>query len=376
MTEAKASLLMGSAKHAAGRHVEARHHAFQAGLLYQSCNDDEGQAETAVLLGQCNHALWRYREASEALLYALTHARLTRNRKMQSEILVLLSQVLADTRNHPEEALQHAEEAFALSDKPQEMSRCTSSASALGAMCVAHGKMGEHMEAVQCAKQQRDACVSNADVRGKERALCNLGKAQLALGLADEAEQTFQQQREAAVWLGDMASEACALQGLSNALVDLRCYDLALDTIREEEVVLDCIGDFGRRRLCLDRLCKLLEKLKCKSEAMDIRRREGVPLHPLAPLFSREDENQLHFDEDRVIKTPRLCHHENPHPWTLPTLPSQYLMWGNRFHLSSSPGRRVMLNFPAGYIKKDFEPIKKAEPQPPPPPPKKTLNLV
>jgi len=32
----------------------------------------------------------------------------------------------------------------------------------------------------------------------------------------------------------------------------------------------------------------------------------------------------------------------------LPVLPSQYLRWGNRFHLSSSPGRRVTLNFPAG----------------------------
>lgn len=371
MTEAKASLIMGWAKHVAGRHVEARHHAFQAGLLYKSCNDDKGQAETAVLLGQCNHALWRYREASEALLYALAHARLTRDRKRQSEILVLLSQVLA--HNQPREALEHAQEAFALSEQTEE----TTSASALGAMCVAYGKMGQHVEAAQRAKQQRDACVANADVKGKKSALCNLGEAQLALGLADEAEETFKQQREAAVLLADMVGEARALQGLSKALVGLRCYDLALDTIREEEVVLDCIGDFGRRRLCLDRLCKLLEKLKLRSEAMDIRRREGVPLHALAPLFSREDENQLHFDEDRVLKTPRLCHFENPHPWTLPTLPSQYLIWGNRFHLSSSPGRRVMLNFPAGYIKKDFEPIKKAEPEPPPPPPpKKSLNLV
>jgi hypothetical protein len=95
----------------------------------------------------------------------------------------------------------------------------------------------------------------------------------------------------------------------------MRQYDVALDTIRQEEIVWDCIGDFGRRRWCLDRICKLLEKMKCNREATEIRCREGAALHPLAPLFSREDQNQLHFDQDRVIKTPRLCHNENPHPW-------------------------------------------------------------
>ena len=162
-------------------------------------------------------------------------------------------------------------------------------------------------------------------------ALCIKGWALLALKNATLAEETFLQQQQAAVGLGDVVGEASALQGLSAALVALRQYDLALDILRQEEVLWDCMGDFMRRRMCLDRICKMLEKLKQRNEAMVIRRREGVSVHPLAPLFSNEDYKQSHFDEDRVIV-------------------SQYLMWGNRFHLSSSTGRRVTLNFPAGEL--------------------------
>ena len=380
--EAKASLVMAWAKHSAGRHVEARHHASQAGRMYEHLNDVGGQADAAFMLGKCQHGLWQYREASESLLYALTHARFTRNRKRQSEILQVLSKVFAD--DHPKEALEHAQEALALS--AQEEKVAATSASALGALSVAYSSKGEHMSAAQSAQQQLHMCTSEEHMQGKERALSNLGHAQLALGLADEAERTFSLQREAAVWLGDMPGEASALQGLGKALIELRCYELAIDAMREEEVVWDCIGDFWRRRWCLDRLCKLLEQMKCKRDAMEIRLREGVPVHSLAPLFSEEFlTHQLHFDEERVVMNPRLCHVEKPHPWSLPVLPSQYLLWGNRFHLSSSPGRRVMLNFPAGFIKEDFEQIKKKEPEPiekkepeplPPPPPRKSLNLV
>mmetsp|Transcript_37723 Transcript_37723/g.60825 ORF Transcript_37723/g.60825 Transcript_37723/m.60825 type:complete len:117 (-) Transcript_37723:33-383(-) len=115
--------------------------------------------------------------------------------------------------------------------------------------------------------------------------------------------------------------------------------------------------------------------MKCSREATAIRQREGVSSHPLAPLFSAAEGHQLHCDEDRVVVAPRLCHAEKPHAWALPVLPSQYLRWGNRFHLSSSPGRRVTLNFPAGYITKDFEPIKYAQPEPPPKPKTSKLNL-
>ena len=135
------------------------------------------------------------------------------------------------------------------------------------------------------------------------------------------------QQQQAAVGLGDVVGEASALQGLSAALVALRQYDLALDILRQEEVLWDCMGDFMRRRMCLDRICKMLEKLKQRNEAMVIRRREGVSVHPLAPLFSNEDYKQSHFDEDRVIKNPRLCHNERrASPWSVEAAPRQVLL--------------------------------------------------
>ena len=343
LVEAEASMIIGSAKHAAGRHVEAQHHAPQAGCLFRHCADEVHCADAAVLLGKCQHRLWRYRKACKTLLYALTHARFARDSKRQSEILSSLSHVLADI-GHTSQAIEHAEEALALSQGNADLLR----ENALGALSVAHARRGDHHEAARYAEEMLQMCVRNEHVQKKERALWSLGKAQLALGLADVAERTFLQQREAALWLGDMAGEASALKGLSEALVALRQFELALDTSCQEEIVWDCIGDFGRRRWCLDRICKLLEKMKCKEQAMAIRRREGTSVHPIAPLFSREDFHQLHFDEDRVIVNPRLCHYEKPHPWAIPILPSQYLLWGNRFHLSSSPGRRVMLNFPAG----------------------------
>jgi tetratricopeptide (TPR) repeat protein len=344
LIEAKASLVMGSAMYAAGRHVEAQQHAHQAGCLFRNCADELRSAEAALLLGKCQHRLGRYRKACKNLLHALTNARFTRDCKRQSEILSVLGQVLADM-GHTSEALEHAEEALALSQTANVDQHIQG---ALGAISLAHARRGDHGKAARYAEEMLQMCVNNEHAQKKERALWCLGTAQLALGLADAAERTFLQQREVALWLGDMAGEASALKGLSEALVALREFELAIDTSCQEEIVWDCIGDFGRRRWCLDRICKLLEKMKRKEEAMVIRRREGTPIHPLAPLFSREDQNQLHFDEDRVIINPRLCHYEKPHPWTIPVLPSQYLLWGNRFHLSSSPGRRVMLNFPSG----------------------------
>jgi len=210
--EAKASMIMGLAKHSAGRHVEALHHSRQAGLLYRHCDDTLGQAEAAVVLGKCQHGLWRYREASASLLYALTHARLSRDRTRQSHILSILSQVLADMGHYPKEALEHAEEALALSRMDQDAT--DSCASALGAICVAYAGMGKHEQAAQHAQDQLALCSRQQHVHGKERALWNLGRAQLALGRAEEGEHTFLVQRETAVLLGDIACEASALQGL------------------------------------------------------------------------------------------------------------------------------------------------------------------
>ena len=401
LLEAKASLCIASAKHAAGRYVEARHLACQAGALFKHCDDADGQMEAACALGVCQFGLWRFREASQSLLHALTLARRDNKYKFQVKVLILLSRVLADL-GHQREALEHAHAALTLSKETQEASSMTTSA--LEAVATAHLRAGDHDKAAQCAEELLDKCESTNDLSGKQTALRQVGEAQLALGNVHDAEHLFLRQRDTALSLGDMAGAALALQGISSALVALRQYDLALDTVRQEEILWDCIGDSGirplllfhlcpshppkitilnpymcsmpgRRRLCLNRICKLLEKMKCKREAMEIRRREGVAIHSLAPLFSIEDEHQQHFDEDRIIIKPRLCHYEKPHPWTLPVLPSQYLIWGNRFHLSSSPGRRIMLNFPAGYIKKDFEPIKRQEAEEAPPP-KKTLNLV
>lgn len=315
--EARASMLMGWAKLCAGRYVEARHHARQAGLIFLQSGDESpvckcGQVDTAVVLGECNHRLWRYHEASESLLFALTKARQMSDRRRQCEILAKLSKVLADM-GKSQSASEHAHEALMLSQDDCQ------AANAIGAKSFVFAQMGEHEVAATHAREQLAASsrgVSYEHTKGKERALFSLGMAQLALDLPDEAEKTFLLQQEAAVWLGDMTGEADALQGLSMALVALRQYDLALDTLREEEVLWDCIGDFMRRRRCLDRLCKMLEKMKHKADAMVIRRREGTSMHPLAPLFSNEDFNQLHFDEDHVIVNPRLCHYERPHPWS------------------------------------------------------------
>ena len=375
--EALLSVTLARAKHAMGRHVEALHLAHQAAVLFRHCEDGVGQAEAAMILGHCQARMWRPREAGESLAHALALYRaLSFDVKPQIEILGLLGNVLAEMGLR-KEAMQHAEEALALSESADDK---TLSALALKALAEVHARVGDHSQSAQIAHKLQK-CVTEGDMLEKFRALKLLGQAQLASGAIEEAEQTFMQQRDAALSFGNMAGAADALQNLGCALVALRQYEVALDCVRHEEVLWDCIGDFGRRRLCLDRMCKLLDKMKCKGRAMEIRRAEGVALHPLAPLFSSEDEHQLHFDEDRVILAPRLRHNEQPHPWTLPLLPSQYLLWGNRFHLSSSPGRRVMLNFPAGYIKKDFEAIKKletaaAEPPPPPSQPRKSFNLV
>lgn len=317
MVEARASMMMGCAKFCAGRIVEARHHAQQAGVLYLHSGDESalckcGQVDAAVTLGECNHRLWRYRESSEALLFALTKARQMADCRRQCDILAKLSQVLSEM-GHSQSARQHAQEALKLSQDEDQTVR------ALGANVLVLLQTGEPRSAAQHAQAQLEVCVRGGSYehhKGKERALFSLGMAQLAMGLPNDAENTFLRQQEAAVWLGDMVGEADALMGLSTALVALRQYDLALDTLREEEVLWDCIGDFMRRRRCLDRLCKMLEKMKHRNEAMEIRRREGVSVDPLAPLFSNEDFKQLHFDEDRVIINPRLCHNERPHPWS------------------------------------------------------------
>jgi len=311
LVEAKASLIMGRSKCRAGRFVEARHHARQAGLLSLHCHDQCGQIDAAVVLGQCNHGLYRYTEATRSFLFALHGARQMADRMRQVDILAKLSQVLAEM-GHTHSAIEHAQQAVALSEEEGQL------ASANVAIAAVFARAGDHEQASSKAQEHLDLCVrSSSYEHNKLRvdALGIKGWALLALKHPTEGEDTFLQQQKAAVWLGDVAGEASALQGLSAALVALRQYELALDILRQEEVLWDCMGDFMRRRMCLDRICKMLEKLKHRNEAMVIRRREGVSVHPLAPLFSNEDYNQLHFDEDHFINNPRLRHNERPHPW-------------------------------------------------------------
>lgn len=232
--------------------------------LYRQKRDNEGEAKALVGAGEVFSIFGEQKEALIQYRRALGLSRVTRDAKLEADVLNRLAEIEIDT-GHPSNQT-HAEQALELTER---VNYKLGQAGALRNLGVIAYTKHDPAKAIDYFSQALSLWQSEADLAGQAEALTNLGLTYGDSGDVNKARECFDSALDLAKAAGHLQKEARVALAIGLVHTVRGEWQKALDQYRRIVLILDQIGDRANQAVALNGLGYLYNELGEASQALE-----------------------------------------------------------------------------------------------------------